>query len=142
MNEALLGSLVERVVDMRTRGVVTARDTYSVLDAKNSMIMLTSKVNAIAKILMDDKPESVKQAFVEAWKSEFIDLTKRKHATTRKMIDDEKFLTSIAELMGETVDEGAIDEIRKLAYAQLDEAEQLDLSILETNASLLEYDIL
>ena len=81
-------------------------------------------------------------AFVDAWKAEFIDLTKRKHATTRKMIDDEKFLTCVAELMGEAVADGAVDEIRKLAHDQLDEAQRLDLSILETNASLLEYDIL
>jgi hypothetical protein len=91
---------------------------------------------------MDDKPESAKQAFVEAWQAEFIDLTKRKYDTTRKMIDDEKFLTCVAELMGEAVADGAVDEIRKLAHDHLDEAQRLDLSILETNASLLEYDIL
>lgn len=142
MSAELLSSLVERIVEMRTRGVVNARDTYAVMDAKTSMIMLSSKVNAIAKILMDDKPESAKQAFVEAWQAEFIDLTKRKYDTTRKMIDDEKFLTCVAELMGEAVADGAVDEIRKLAHDQLDEAQRLDLSILETNASLLEYDIL
>ena len=143
MGAELLASLVERVVEMRTRGVVSARDTYAVMDAKTSMIMLSSKINAIASVLINGDPE-LKQKFVAAWRCEFIDLTKRKFDTVRKIIDDESFLDHIVALLDGNlhIDKTQLGELRVMAHKANDEAEALELSVLDINAGLLDYDLL
>lgn len=141
MSAELLDSLVERVVEMRTRGVVSARDTYAVMDAKTSMIMLSSKVNAIANVLIGDDAEK-QRCFVQAWRNEFRDLTTRKYETVRKIINDDAFVTGIAKLLGESIDSDQLHALREIAHKANDESEALDLSILDVNAGLLDYDIL
>lgn len=143
MNEALLASLVERVVEMRTRGVVTARDTYAVMDAKTSMIMLSSKVNAIASVLINGDNE-LKQKFVKAWRDEFVDLNRRKFDTVRKIIDDDSFLEHIVQLLDGIggVSQSQLSELRAMAHKANDDAEALELSVLDINTGLLDYDLL
>lgn len=94
-------------------GVVNIKDQESIIDG-NSVALLTAKVNAIAIVLLKDKPQEVKTDFINTWKSEYRDLVNRKHNMVSKVMD----MPGIADAMG--VPESMLGEIKEFLLAQVD----------------------
>lgn len=94
-------------------GLVNIKDQESLIDG-NSVALLTSKVNAMAIVLLKDKPQEVKNEFIATWKSEYRDLIDRKHGMISKVMD----MPGIADAMG--VPESAVGEIKEFLMGQVE----------------------
>jgi hypothetical protein len=83
LNNTQINSMIDIVTGM---GLVDIKDQESLIDG-NSVALLTAKVNAITLILLKDKPQEVKDEFIQMWKTEYQDLISRKHNMIFKVID-------------------------------------------------------